>query len=96
MCMTVENDIQLGFGFGFGLLLICWYFCLCGFEGWNLHIEHGFTPRKTLPVCGILRNSAGISVQPLELPNGRSSLSLYLHLCLPLPAVDLACTVVIH
>lgn len=50
-------------------------------EGWNLRTEHGCMPRETLPVCGILRNYAGISEQPLALPNGRSSLSLCIFAC---------------
>jgi len=34
-------------------LLICYN---CVFEGWNLHIGHGYMPPKILPACGTLMN----------------------------------------
>lgn len=49
-------------------ILICDY---CVFEGWNLHLGHGFMPPKIIPACGTLMNSEEIYLLLLALLNGR-------------------------
>jgi hypothetical protein len=49
-------------------ILISYY---CVFEGWNLHIGHGYMPPKIVLACGTLLNSEEIYLLPLVLLNGR-------------------------